>query len=345
MPVLGVRMSRWMVNVRGQSFSAGTMDELRGLAKKGDLGGGDIVQPPGATEWLYAVEIPELKASLRPDSLDPLDLPPASTGLPPVVKGVIAAGMALFSIGVWGYALNIKANLPQPGTLDLLGEHGLSFSEVLITSESAQLFAEASQSAAPVGSLPKNQKAQLLAKRGTWYKLSYGGKEGYAPVDTVIPAYFFADERTKLDYDPLYNPDKYVYVMNSSWMMPAESDKKNASVMSFMLQNDAKFEMTDLKIVATLKDANGGVLEQKEVAVEGVMPANRSEMVGTLLPAKRDPAGPRVMLTSDFEKLVATDPTVAERWVDGVEVILPNKDVSEASVTLVEVRAVPPTTP
>ena len=336
-------MSRWMVNVRGQSFSANSMDELRGLAKKGDLSGGDIVQPPGATEWLYAVEIPELKASLRPDSLADMDLPSTSTGLPPLVKGVIAAGMALFSIGVWGYALSIKANLPEPGTLDLLGEHGLSFSEVLVTGDAAQLFSAASSSSNPVGALPKNEKAQLLAKRGTWYKLSYGGKEGYAPVDSVIPAYYFADERTKLDYDPLYNPDKYVYVMNSSWMIPAESDKKNASVMSFMLQNDAKFGMTDLKIVATLKDTNGAVMEQKEVAVEGVMPANRSEMVGTLLPGRRDPSPPRVMLTSDFEKLVATDPTVAERWVDGVEVILPSNTVSEASVTLVEVRAIPPT--
>lgn len=318
------------------------MDDLRAHAKKGDIAGGDIVQPPGASDWMYAVEIPELKSALRPDSLDPLDLPQAPSGLSPVVKGVIAAGMALFSIGVWGYALSIQANLPQPGTLDLIGEHGLSFSEVLVITDGVQLMSDATASAQPVAPLPKNEKAQLLAKRGNFYKLAFGGKEGYAPVDAVIPAYFFADERTKLDYDPLYNPEKYVYVMNSSWMVPAESEKKNASVMSFMLQNDSKFEMTDLKIVATLKDDKDTVLESKEVAVEGVMAASRAEMVGTLMPAKRDPSPPRVMLTSDFEKLVATDPTVVERWVDGVEVILPNSTVTEASVTLVEVRAVPP---
>jgi hypothetical protein len=213
---------------------------------------------------------------------------------------------------------------------------------VLVTAERAELKAQATGSSMAVGPLPKNERAELLAKRGGWYRLRYDGKEGYAPVDAVIPAYFFADERTKLEYDPLYNPDQYVYVMNSSWMMPAESDKKNASLMSFMLQNDAKFDMTDLKITATLKDEAGQIVEEKEVAVEGVMRANGSEMVGSLLPVRGDSNPPRILLSSDFEKLVAADPKAVERWVDGVEVILPSNKVTEASVTLVEVRAVPP---
>ncbi len=335
-------MSRWMINVRGNSFSAASMEELKQLARKGDLGGGDIVQPPGASEWLYAVEIPELKASLRADPADGMEFVDAApSGVSPVVKGIFAGVLAVASIGMWSYALSVKNSMPQADQLELIGEHGLSFSEVLVTADNAQLVGDAVGTASPVGPLPKNKKAELLAKRGNWYKLRYEGKEGYAPVDAVIPAYYFADERTKLDYDPLYNPDKYVYVMNSSWMMPAEYTKKNASIMSFMLQNDSKFGMTDLRIVATLKDANGGVLEQKEVPVEGVMGANRSEMIGTLLPANKTEQ-PRVMLTTDMMLMMETDPKVGERWLDGVEVILPSAQVSEASVTLVEVRAVPP---
>ncbi|MBM4390091.1 MAG: SH3 domain-containing protein [Deltaproteobacteria bacterium] len=335
-------MSRWMVNVRGNSFSAGSMDELKALAKKGELGGGDIVQPPGAQEWLYAVEIPELKTSIRVDPMDGLDLPQEqSSGVSPIVKGIAAGLMALVSIGLWGYALSVKNSMPQAEQLELIGKHGLSFSEVLVTGTGVELQADATGSSGVVASLPRNKKAELLAKRGNWYKLRYDGKEGYAPVESVIPAYYFADERTKLDYDPLYNPDKYVYVMNSSWMLPAESKQKNASIMSFMLQNDSKFGMTDLRIVAVLKDGTGGVLEQKEVPVEGVMAANRSEMVGTLLPASKNEQ-PRVMLTSDMMKLAETDDKVASRWLDGVEVILSSAQVAEASVTLVEVRAVPP---
>jgi hypothetical protein len=335
-------MSRWMVNVRGNSFSAGSMDELKQLARKGDLSGGDIVQPPGATEWMYAVEIPELKASLRPDTMDGMEFGEASSGgVSPVVKGLVAGVMAIASIGMWGYALNVKNSLPQAEQLELLGQHGLSFSEVLVTGTGAELHADGNASATVVSPLPKNAKAELLAKRGSWYKLRYNGKEGYAPVDAVIPAYYFADDRTRLDYDPLYNPDKYVYVMNSSWMMPAEYAKKNVSIMSFMLQNDSKFDMTDLRFVATLKDQNGSVLEEKELPVTGVMAPNRSEMVGTLLPAKKGEE-PIVMLTSDLVKMQETDPKITDRWLEGVEVVLPSAQVAEASVVLVEVRAVPP---
>lgn len=338
-------MSRWMVNVRGQSISAGSMDELKALAKKGELGGGDIVQPPGATEWLYAVEIPELKASLRPDALDDMDLPDTSTGFSPVVKGLFAGVLVLISAGTWGYAFSLKNKIPTQSLelLDASGASGLSFEQVIVTGEGINLKAEASNGSADVGPLPKNETAQLLAKRGTWYKLSYNGKEGYAPVDSVVPAYFFAEDRAKLDYDPLYNPDKYVYVGNASWTMAADKAKKGISTMSASLQNDSKFGMTDIKIVAALKNTSGVVVTQKEITVEGVMAPNHSDMVGTLLPAKSEKdALPRIMLTSDFEKLIATDPTVEERWLDGVEVLVGDDETTEASVTIVEVRAVPP---
>ena len=339
-------MSRWMVNVRGQSFSASSMDELRSLAKKGDLGGGDIVQPPGASEWLYAVEIPELKASLRPDSSD-LDIPDATTGMSPMVKGVLAGLMALVATGVWGYAISLKNALPkrdEPLTLlDESGARGLSFREVLVTSPMAVLKAEPDAASADITPMKKDDKATLLAKRGGWYKLNYGGKEGYAPVDTVVAAYFFTDDETKLNYDPLYNPDKYVFVANASWTLPADKAKKGLSEMSAMLQNDSKFPMTDIKVVATLKDAAGQVMTQKEITVEGTIAPNHSDMLGTLSPAKGDKTTPpRVLFTSDFEKMVAEDPSVGDRWMDGVEVQVGDDTTSEASVTIVEVRAVPP---
>jgi hypothetical protein len=81
---------------------------------------------------------------------------------------------------------------------------------------------------------------------------------------------------------------------------------------------------------------------QKEIPVEGVMPPNRSDMIGTLAPPRGDKSEPRIMLTSDFEKLVVDDPKAVERWVDGVEVVVGDKETSEAAVTIVEVRAVPP---
>ena len=329
-------MSRWMVNVRGQQFSAGNLEELKQLARKGDLGSGDIVQPPGAADWLYAMEVPELKKVLRDDLGD--EGPVQSLGMSTTPKAIAAVVLGTLSIAIWGYALQLRQTIPDSTKIDLLGEKGLQFSEVLVTN-SSQLRTSASTSAPEAGAMAKNSKCELLAKRGRWYKLRCDGKEGYAQVDDVVPAYFFADPKVKLDYDPLYNPDRYVSVANSKWVQPLNSKTTN---FSFMIQNDSKFAMTDLKLVATIKDKNGGVLQSVEIPVEGTFPPQEGAMIGTLKPAKNDKEGKaRVLTTTAYQDMLKTDPKLADRWSDGVEVEL-TADDPEASIDIVEVRAVQP---
>ena len=335
-------MSRWMVNVRGQAFSAGNMDELMKLAKNGELGAGDIVQPPGADEWIYALEVPELKGSLRQDGSGEWEVAGAQSEGSPVIKWVAAAGLAAVAVGAWAYAWDLSQTIPQPEDLELIGgKSGLSFSEVLVTAENGKLYATASTSAAEVGPLPKNSKADLLAKRDDWYKLRVDGKEGYAKIDQVIPAYFFADDKTKLDYDPLYNPDQYVKVANSAWSI-VEMAGNEVSVFNFMFSNDSKFAMTDLKLLATIKDESGAELEKREIAVEGNLLADSSAMVGMLRENKNAKEGGRIMTSTLYEEMLKTDPDLAERWVDGVEVKLASKGSSAAEIRLLEVRAIPP---
>ena len=336
-------MSRWMINARGQQFSATNMEELKKLAKQGELTAGDIVQPPGANEWIYALEVPELKSSLRADLEFDADHPPAKE-MNPILKWGLALVLVVIAAGAWSYALSLRATLPEPGSLQLVGKKGvLSYSEVLVTAENGQLTAEASDGSAVVGPLPKNAKADLLAKRGKWYKLRYEGKEGYAPVDAVIPAYFFGDDKTKFTYDPLYNPDKYVYVRNSSWQLLPEGGNKDVTVFTFLMQNDAKFPMADLKLLATIKDKNDAVIETKEIAVEGTIPAEFATMVGVLKADKKDKTSvDRIMTSSSFEELSKNDEKLIERWMDGVEVRLTAEGFTEAAIELLEVRAVPP---
>ena len=45
-----------------------------------------------------------------------------------------------------------------------------------------------------------------------------GDRHGFVRQDHVVPAYFFTDQDTRLDVDPLYNPDKYISVKNASWL-------------------------------------------------------------------------------------------------------------------------------
>ena len=51
-------MARWLVTQGDQQFSAQDLAELKEIAKSGKVGPGDMVQPPGATDWLYASELP-----------------------------------------------------------------------------------------------------------------------------------------------------------------------------------------------------------------------------------------------------------------------------------------------
>lgn len=329
-------MSRWMVNVRGQQFSAGSLDELKQLAKKGDLSSGDIVQPPGAADWLYAMEVPELKKVLRDDLAE---MGPAqSAGMGTGAKVAAAVVLGTLSVAMWMYALQLRETIPDATKIDLLGEKGLAFTEVLVT-DNGQLRATASASAPEAGAMVKNSKCELLGKRGKWYRLRCDGKEGYAQVDQVVPAYFFADPNVKRDYDPLYNPDRYVSVANSKWVQPLNSKTTN---FSFMIQNDSKFSMTDVKLVATIKDKNGGVLQSVEIPVVGVIPPQEGVMIGTLKPAKNDREGkPQVLTTTAYQEQLKTDPKLSERWGDGVEVEL-TADDPEASIDIVEVRAMQP---
>ena len=65
-------MSRWLVTQGDHQFSAADLNELKDLARSGQIGAGDMVQPPGAADWLYASEVPEL-AELFGDDVDDVD--------------------------------------------------------------------------------------------------------------------------------------------------------------------------------------------------------------------------------------------------------------------------------
>ena len=54
-------MSRWLVTHGESQFSAKDLAELKQMASDGRVQPADLIQPPGASDWLYALELPELK--------------------------------------------------------------------------------------------------------------------------------------------------------------------------------------------------------------------------------------------------------------------------------------------
>ena len=332
-------MSRWMINAGGHQFSAATIDELKKLAKEGKFSAGDILQPPGAAEWIYALELAELKSVLKEEYAEP----DANTEMSPVLRWGLAGVLAIAAAGCWVYAYGLSQDMPDPEDLELIGgKSGLQYTEVLVTADPAAVFA-GEGGGSQVGTLPKNSRADLLGKRGDWYHLKGNGVEGYTRITDVIPAYFFADAGTQLQFKPLYYPDQFLTIVNSSWSLVPENGNKNITNFIFMIGNSSTFSMTDVKLKATIKDKDGKALEEKEVAVEGVIKANSTTMIGTLTADKRDKTSVNRTLTEAmFTELMATDPKLIDRWVEGVDIRLESEGFDGATITVAEVRAIPP---
>jgi hypothetical protein len=299
-----------------------------------------MVQPPGTFDWLYASELPELAeyfSDVGAVDDDDWDMPKSRNRTPimAVLVGLVAFGV----YGMWDYG----QKLPSHEDLEILGgTTGMALTE-MIASSNTGIRSEPNDSAATVGQIEKDQTIQLLGKRGDWYNVrNPSGAQGFVKFDTVVPAYYFADADTRQSYDPIYNPDRYVFVKNSSWMQLPDQREENVTIFQFLLQNKSKFQMTDIKLLATIKDKNDRVIETQEIAIEGAIPSHDGVMVGTLSASKDSPDGtPRLMTTSELERLAKEDGSLMSRWTDGVELAMESEGFVEANIDLLQVRAIP----
>ncbi|MFT4978421.1 MAG: hypothetical protein ACI8S6_004331, partial [Myxococcota bacterium] len=331
-------MASWLVTKGEQQFSVRDLEELKQLVRKGSIGPGDIVQPPGASDWLYLIELPELN-SLFPKSAFEVDddsdyRPRSALGQGPIIAALLLL-VAFAGYGMYYYAIRVPSN--EDLTLDL----GLT--EMLVTADPAEL-RDQPGGGSTITTLPKDSRVQLLAKRNDFYAVeSATGQKGWVDVDAVIAGYQFEDSRTREDYDPIYNPDRYVFVQNSSWMQLATQREANTSLFQFMLKNKSKFAMTNIVLLATIKDENDRVLEKKEIAIEGTIPAYASAMVGTLLPpeGEEDEVPVRKMTDSLFQELAAGNPELTMRWSAGVEEQMTSENFKEANIDILELSAIP----
>jgi hypothetical protein len=330
-------MARWLISQGDRQFAARDLAELKQLATDGRLLSSDMIQPPGASEWLYAAEIPELKGLLKEGSGadgDDDDWKRRGGG-----GRKVAILVLLGLLGAGGFGLYQGVNdLPDYDTMGLLDN--LELTEMLVTQPQAPLLD--APSGAKVGTLVKDSKLQLMGKQGLWYQVrNEGGQEGYVQVDHVVPGYFFADKRTQENYDPVYNPDRYVFVKNSSWLQLDEQNR-NLTIFQFLLQNKSKFAMTDIILLATIKDKDDKVLEEVQIAIEGEIPPYDSVMVGTLSPETRDREGvPRNLTQAMFDALADEDPELQLRYSAGVEVEMQTPGFTEANIDLLQLRGIP----
>jgi len=144
------------------------------------------------------------------------------------------------------------------------------------------------------------------------------------------------------EYDPLYNPDRYIVVRNATWLQ-IDQENTQLTVFRFLLENNSRYPMTDLVLLATIKDSRGNELEKVEIPVEGIIPASDVTMVGTLAEEGDEPEleSDRSLTEYTFYQLAAVDPDLQLHYSDGIEVEMRTVDFTEAEIDLLEVRAIP----
>ncbi len=335
-------MARWLVTRGDTQFPVNGLGELNELARAGRVGAADMVQPPGTTEWMYISEIPELAEVLPQSGAGDLDDDLGGYGGSSSAMQAVLAVVLIAVIAVGGYfAWDSAQRLPDENMSIIGGKGGLSFSELIVTSEGVVLRSEASPTAPAVRDIEKDSIYELLAKRGQYYKArsKEGDVEGWIEIDKVIPMYRLGGVEVRQEYDPLYNPDRYLMVVSSSWML-LPNRAEEVTIFRFMLRNNSRYPMTDIVMVATIKDAKGHELEQVEFRIEGVVPAEGTSMVGTLIDPE-DEDKKRLITETTFQEMVSEDPDVMMSYNDGAEVEMTTTDFTEASIDVVELRAIP----
>ncbi len=351
---------QWLVTQGDNQFSTDSLLDIEQMARRGELKGGDMIQPPGSNEWIYVTEVPELKAILDEgggDGDDDLDGDfNAKRAAGVAASGVVVMMMLAFIVIGGGLMFMFAQQLPR-GDESLLGEGGLAFSEMIVTEAGVGLRSEPDDKAQMVEPLKKDAVLDLLAKRGEHYRArTRGGAEGWIGVTQVIPMYQLGGADIRDEYDPLYNPDRYVEVVNASWMqLPGEdpTDPDNLSdvtIFEFMISNTSKYAMTDLVLLATIKDSKGQELEKVEIPIDGMLPSKSRTMVGTLAPEDADdrkrgddePFDPGEMMTNySFSKLAEEDPEMQFRWTSGVQAQMQTEEFTNAEIDILELRAAP----
>lgn len=330
-------MARWMVNRNDAPYAVDGLGELRELARKGALLGGDMIQPPGATGWLYAADIPELRDALKDDPSEYIEAGGGEGSWGNVIVGGLLV-LGILAAGAYSYE---RFTMIPDGSQTILGDNGLKYSELVVTSSGITLRAEPAGAASAVVELPKDSVLDLLAKRGEFYKAKdqASGQQGWVAADQVLPVYLLGGGEVRDELDPLYNPDQYVEVANASWMQLPEAKARSVTVFQFLLTNKSGYDMTDLVLVARMKDSKGHDVGEVEFEVEGIVPARGDTMVGTMVDPETKES--RLITQVSFAALAAQDPELRLQYTEGVEVKQEEDEFNEATLNLVELRAVP----
>ena len=304
----------WRITRGDDQFQAKDVAELKLMAIGGKILAGDLVQPPGRSDWLYATEVPELDGLIKPLKIDPDDDWQRSKTPNNAVRIVaIMLGLAVIAGGFYGLYW-VYANRPDATQTTLFGDHdnALNPLEALAT-EHAALLESPDSTSSSVGDVKKDDRVMLVRKLGDFYEVSTrDGKTGWLGTGQVIPGYKF-DQNLSNQYDPLFNPDNYLQLMNYSWTPSGEEDDpETLTNMLFELSNPTDYGMQGVMLRVTFKDGNDNNIDVKNIEVPRLLPPNGDLFIDGIevdiewddeTRAEVEIFGARALLEPEFKKL------------------------------------------
>jgi len=296
-------------------FTAKDVAELKLMAVGGKIEAGDLVQPPGRTDWLYASEVGELKGLIKFKPVDEdlfIQKKPAQW-----FKRIVGL------VGIVSVALGFTAlyqsfqNRPDIAKTALFGDHegALGPLEGLAT-QHANMLAEPDSRAAKVGEMQKDARVTLVSKMGDFYEVDVGGTKGFVGTRQVVPAYLFSQELMD-KYDPLFNPDQYLQLLNYSWVPSGEpDDPETLTHLMFEIQNPTDYGMTGVTLKVTFEDGTGAELGVKNIEIPRLLPPGDELFLSNIevdiewddeTAAEVKIFGARALLAEEYSKLKAEE--------------------------------------
>jgi hypothetical protein len=201
-----------------------------------------------------------------------------------------------------------------------------------------------------VGSLEREEIIGLLGKRIVnkdnkieyWYETQLPTGKGFVHSSKVEAGFYLADPGTKVLYDQLYNPDKYIEVTNTAWTR-LDPDHPENTTLGLMVTNDAVFDMTDLVVFTTLSDKNNKVVQTNELRVEGIIPAKETVWVGMLTPNDPSLGETKIMTDHHYKELAANEDPSIEGWTftETLNMLVEETGSVSGRIELIQMRSIP----
>ena len=258
-------MSRWLVTHGESQFSAQDLAELKQMASDGRVQPADLIQPPGASDWLYALELPELKncfASGMADEDDDTSFERKKLIPRPVV--------VILLLGVTGVGL---AMLKLKGVMVQSLDHGLDSDEAML-SDDVKLHSEPDEDSKVIGSLDEGDVVEFVLRQnnidpkvGDWWLVEADGKK-WIPANAA-PSSFGFDENARVEDMALYYPEHHIRLTSSveqgySWVKLKDKLYGNDAdgyvrIKDIAITNESNYALTDVIISIDVLDSKGKV--------------------------------------------------------------------------------------